>query len=195
MHTDIEILKAWETFNVIVGSSAAALTGLQFVAITLMAETARRNFVTGVGAFATPTIVHFGAVLLVSALLTAPWPTATGLAPVLGIVGLVGVVYVVLIVRRIRNQPHYQPVLEDWIFHVVAPLVAYGGLTAAALRMSGRPIASLFGVAAVQLVLLIVGIHNAWDTVSFTAISHLTHRAAELERQTRSAPDEPPPAT
>lgn len=32
-------LKAWESFYVIVGSSAGAMTGLQFVVMTLIAET------------------------------------------------------------------------------------------------------------------------------------------------------------
>ncbi len=39
MHIVVESpLKAWETYCVIVGSSAAALTGLQFVVLTLVAQ-------------------------------------------------------------------------------------------------------------------------------------------------------------
>jgi hypothetical protein len=61
---------AWDNFYVIVGSSAAALTGLQFVVIALGAE-ARAIRGQTIGAFGTPTIVHFCAVLLVSAILSA----------------------------------------------------------------------------------------------------------------------------
>src|SRR4051812_768692 len=43
MHDTNALLAAWESFYVIVGSSAAALTGLQFVVIALIAETARRS--------------------------------------------------------------------------------------------------------------------------------------------------------
>jgi hypothetical protein len=51
-------LGAWESFYVIVGSSAAALTGLQFVVIVLGAEVNALGLPT-TRAFGTPTIVHF----------------------------------------------------------------------------------------------------------------------------------------
>ena len=64
----------WENFYVIVGSSAGALIGLQFVVITLIVNT---PIAAGQGqagaAFATPTIVHFAAVLLLAGVESAPW--------------------------------------------------------------------------------------------------------------------------
>lgn len=72
-------LSGWENFYVIVGSSAGALIGLQFVVITLIADIPVGHGAAQAGAaFATPTIVHFGAVLLLAALLSAPWH---GIAP------------------------------------------------------------------------------------------------------------------
>ena len=65
-------LAACESFYVIVGSSAAALTGLQFVVIALVAEIRRRSTTGQIDAFDTPTIVHFAAALLVSSILSAP---------------------------------------------------------------------------------------------------------------------------
>jgi hypothetical protein len=59
-------LSHWENFYVIVGSSAAALTGLQFVVIALVVDVRRRSSSREIDAFATPTIVHFCAVLLIS---------------------------------------------------------------------------------------------------------------------------------
>jgi hypothetical protein len=38
-------------------------------------------------AFATPTIVHFGAVLLLSAVQSAPWQEVTFVASILGLMG------------------------------------------------------------------------------------------------------------
>ena len=64
----------WETFYVIIGSSAAALTGLQFVVIALSAEQKVLNS-TGPEAFATPTIVHFCSVLIIAAILSVPRQT------------------------------------------------------------------------------------------------------------------------
>jgi hypothetical protein len=57
-------LAGWENFYVIVGSSAGALIGLQFVVITLIADMPIRGGQEAGEAFATPTIVHFGAALL-----------------------------------------------------------------------------------------------------------------------------------
>ncbi|PYS00913.1 MAG: hypothetical protein DMG15_26955 [Acidobacteria bacterium] len=79
-------LAGWENFYVIVGSSAGALIGLQFVVITLIAEI---PIVTDMerasSAFATPTIVHFGAVLLLSAVISAPWHGIAGAAILWGV--------------------------------------------------------------------------------------------------------------
>ena len=70
---DMTELAGWENFYVIVGSSAGALIGLQFVVITLIAEIpVVRDVERASSAFATPTIVHFGSVLLLSAVISAP---------------------------------------------------------------------------------------------------------------------------
>ena len=64
-------LEGWENFYVIVGSSAGGLTGLTFVVIALVGD-ANRIRPTGIGAFVTPTIVHFGGVLALAAFMTMP---------------------------------------------------------------------------------------------------------------------------
>ena len=70
----------WESFYVIVGSSAAALTGLQFVVIALSADTGTEGLSTGSAVFATPTVVHFCAVLLIASILCVPRQTPFSLA-------------------------------------------------------------------------------------------------------------------
>jgi len=119
-------LAGWENFYVIVGSSAGALIGLQFVVITLIADMPFRQSAAQAGhAFSTPTIVHFGTVLLLSAVLNAPWQAMSGPAVLCGLVGLTGVLYSVIVARRMRIQTLYRPVFEDWLFHVLLPLAAY----------------------------------------------------------------------
>src|SRR3989454_7972505 len=80
---------AWESFYVIIGSSAAALTGLQFVVVVLGAEA--RSIGPEVGAFGTPTVVHFCAVLLMSAILSVPWRAVSNAGLALGAVGVAGI--------------------------------------------------------------------------------------------------------
>jgi hypothetical protein len=162
------VLNGWENFYVIVGSSAGALIGLQFVVITLIAAKpiAQADAQTG-GAFATPSVVHFGVVLLLSAIGSAPWNGITSVAVLWGSVGLCGVVYVVIVARRMHVQSAYQPVLEDWLFHVLLPCAAYAVLVISACAAHSHVRPALFLVGAAALMLLFIGIHNAWDAVTY----------------------------
>jgi hypothetical protein len=161
-------LAGWENFYVIVGSSAGALIGLQFVVITLIADTPIAQGLALAGdAFATPTIVHFGSVLLLAAVLSAPWYGIGTAATFWGLLGLSGIVYEIIVVRRMRVQNVYKPVFEDWLFHVLLPLAAYATLAGSAYASRYHVGAALFGVGAAALLLLFIGIHNAWDAVTY----------------------------
>src|SRR5206468_2512516 len=125
-----------------------------------------------IDAFGTPTVVHFGAVLLQSALLTAPWPTMAGVRIALGLYGSAGTIYMVIVLRRALRQTDYRPVFEDWLFHAVLPFAAYLSIVAAAWALPRNPTSLLFVIGSAGALLLFVGIHNAWDTVTFIVISH-----------------------
>jgi hypothetical protein len=167
--TTLAPLSAWESFYVIVGSSAAALTGLQFVVIALIAEIRPRSNGSELSAWGTPTVVHFCIALLTSATLSAPWRTFTGVDTALGLTGIGGVAYVFVVLRRARRTTGYKPVLEDWIWHTVFPFLAYAAVVAGAFTMRAHTESALFFVAAGTLLLVFIGIHNAWDTVTFIA--------------------------
>src|SRR5438093_2714191 len=111
-------LTEWDSFYVIVGSAAGALIGLQFVVLTLVAERPPLRAAEAGAAFATPTIVHFGTALFLSAVLRAPWQAVTPVAVLWGLVGLSGAVYTGIVARRMRVQTTYRPELEDWSCHV-----------------------------------------------------------------------------
>jgi len=160
-------LAGWDSFYVIVGSAAGALIGLQFVVMTLIAERPPLRASEAGAAFATPTIVHFGAVLLLAALLRAPWHAVTVAAALWGLVGLGGAVYAAITARRMRMQTTYQPEFEDWLFHVLLPMTAYATLAISAFAAHSRTREALFGVGAAALLLLFAGIHNAWDAVAY----------------------------
>ena len=155
-------LDGWENFYVIVGSSAGGLTGLTFVVIALITDASRAR-PSGIGAFVTPTIVHFGAVLALAAFMTMPHRGVLVLSAGLAVAGLVGLAYVGFIAPHIRGMAEYAPVLEDWIWHVILPTVAYIGFGTAAVLLWYRPADALYLVGTVALLLLFIGIHNAWD--------------------------------
>jgi hypothetical protein len=160
-------LSGWENFYVIVGSSAGALIGLQFVVITLIADLpVEPGFIRAVDAFTTPTIVHFSAVLLLAAIVSAPWPAVLLAAVSWGVLGVGGATYTSIVAARMRTVS-YKPQLEDWMFHAVVPLGAYLTLAVSAFEAREHEREALFAIGAAALLLLFAGIHNAWDAVTY----------------------------
>jgi hypothetical protein len=160
-------LAAWDSFYVIVGSATGALIGLQFVVMTLIADRPALRAPDAGAAFLSPTIVHFWAVLLLSALLRAPWRGIALIAALWGLIGLSGGVYALIVARRVRVQTTYRPEIEDWLFHALLPVTAYAMLALSALAAPSYTHEALFGVGAAALLLLFSGIHNAWDNVAY----------------------------
>ncbi|HYQ96075.1 MAG TPA: hypothetical protein VER38_03605 [Candidatus Eisenbacteria bacterium] len=163
-------LPKWENFYIIVGSAGAALTGLQFVVIALIAEAAPRDSKRQVSAFGTPTVVHFCAVLLLGAILSAPWGALSNVALAIGASGLAGVAYVGIVIKRARLQTGYKPDLGDWVWHTALPLFSYTAIVLAAIVLHRSPASSLFVIGGAALLLLFTGIHNAWDAVTYIAV-------------------------
>ena len=164
-------LSAWQNFYVIIGSAGASLIGLQFVAIALVGNFRRNPTAETISAFATPSVLHLGGALLVSAVMTAPWLSISAPSVAVTTCGLAGLGYCAIVSRRARRQTGYKPVLEDWLWHAILPGASYGAIALAALflRTITRP--ALFAIGAGALGLLFVGIHNAWDTVTYVVVN------------------------
>ena len=178
-------LARWANFYVIVGSSAGALTGLQFVVMTLIAEARVAGSMREIRAFGTPTVVHFCAALLISALMNAPWHALSHVGICLGICGAAGIAYGLTVIRHARKQSGYAPDAEDWLWYAAFPLLAHAVLLAAAILLWSRPVWSLFAIAATSLLFLFLGIHNSWDTVTYIAVKH----RQKLKEVKNSSPD------
>jgi hypothetical protein len=163
------------------------LTGLQFVVIALISDLRRRSTEREISAFATPTVVHFTAVLMLSAVLSAPWPDVRAVASIAAGAGLAGVTYQVIVIARARRQQGYQMVFEDWLWHMALPLVANGALFVSGPVLWRSETVPLFVIAGVTLMLLAIGIHNAWDTVTFIFLEAAAKR--EQEDQPTAAND------
>src|SRR2546427_9499864 len=157
------LVVAWESFYVIVGSAGAALTGLQFVVIALTTESTRRSTGRELAAFGTPTVMHFCAVLLMSAIISAPWRGLSSVALALGACGVAGVVYCGITFRRALGTTEYKPVLSDWIWHTILPSIAYASLLVAAILLQRFPERTLFVVAAVPVLPVFIRILSTRD--------------------------------
>jgi hypothetical protein len=188
----LSTLHAWESFYVIVGSSAGALTGLQFVVLTLITESgALRGSGETLAAFGSPNVVHFCAALLVSAIFSAPWQ---GLGPpgiAAALCGAGGVVYSIAVLRRAMRQRDYKPVLEDWAWHAALPMIAYGALAYAGVQLRRDPSDMPYLIGGAALLLVFIGIHNAWDTVAYITMESARERKAKAAARKAAEADDP----
>lgn len=157
------------TFGVLLGSAAASLTGLMFVVVTLVSEERMRRNPNGISIFSTPTVLHFGAVLLVAAILDAPWRQLVYPAVLLGVGGLCGIAYVLRVTHRTNHLDEYTPDTEDRAWYTALPLLAYVAILCGAILLFKLPGDALFAVGAGALLLIFIGIHNAWDIVTYVA--------------------------
>jgi hypothetical protein len=88
-------------------------------------------------------------------------------------------------------------VFEDWIWHVVLPLVAYLDLLLAHMALRHGHDAALHWIGGAALLLLFIGIHNAWDAVTYLVVSHRRDTSRDRppflrNRSRRSASSGPP---
>ncbi|HZV80106.1 MAG TPA: hypothetical protein VFF60_10910 [Candidatus Binatus sp.] len=166
------MLPEWSSFYVMTGSSAAALTGLMFVVITLVMNTERvRRNPEGISTFSTPTVMHFSAALLFSATLCAPWHTLVDATVLIGLVALAGAVYMLRIMYQTRRTREYSADLEDWLWYNIIPFLAYILMLGGAIGLLAFPAKALFVLGGGVVLQLFVGIRNAWDVVTYIAVS------------------------
>jgi hypothetical protein len=185
-------LADWQSFYVLVGSSAGALTGLTFVVITISAERGEdtgsaSTRLTGTRVFITPTAVHFGAALWLSALLCMPGQTALTLAVLLAATGVAGLIYCATLISRMLkfSSGVYKPFSSDWIWNVVLPVLAYLVLAVTGVMLPYDVAVSLYAVSGAVLLLLFIGIHNAWDVVVWMTTERHAHREQRQEHERR----------
>lgn len=166
------LLAPWANYFFMIGSSAAGLTGLTFVVISLiMARERRDGAQEGIAAFTTPTVMHFAAALFVSGTLIAPWHSLAHAGVLVALTGLGGVAYILRVMRRTRRLTVYTPDLEDWIWYSILPLGAYGAIFAGAIGLPTVPVYALFVLAGGVMLLIFAGIRNAWDVVTYIAVT------------------------
>src|SRR6185437_1835408 len=155
-------LEHWHEFYVLLGTAAATLVALQFVAASLGAGYLSFDTAVATRTYMTPVIVHFTSVLIASALALVPWHSATACAVALGIAAAIGAVYSAILAIRILTDDGKHVEFDDRLCHGVAPPLGYvAGVIAAVMFHAGSPYAAIV-LAAGLFLLLCVNIRNAW---------------------------------
>lgn len=155
-------LEAWHDFYLSTGATAAAILGATFIVATLTANVEKRD--VGLKGFITPTAVHLGSVLVMSAILMMPSLKAFEMIAVFFVGGIAGLIYAFIIWRRVFAMGVDT---IDRFWYALMPVVCYGALTVAAILV-WREIDfayELIGFATIAL--MVIGIRNAWDMATF----------------------------
>ena len=154
-------LERWANLYLLTSTAAATLIGLLFVVVTLAAERMPLVDTTKIRIYLTPTVVYFGSVLAVGALLTFPNHTRLTATLCICLVGVVGLVYSgSFFIGRGVKKSYYER--RDLIPYAVFPFAAYGLLVLGGVLLLHDPQRGLTLVAAGMLSLLAVAIRNSW---------------------------------
>jgi hypothetical protein len=166
-------LETWHEFYLLVGTAGVTLTGLLFVVVSLGPRVVADHQATGVRAFISPNAVYFTTALVVSALLMVPSLPAMAIGALLCLGAVASLVYLAYTQVHQRWRRNKLPFL-DWIWFVGLPIAGYVLLLLSGIGFLSQAALSMHGVAIGLILLLVIGIRNAWDLVIW--ISQQEHK-------------------
>jgi len=157
------MLAPWHEFYSLLGTAAAALIALLFVAVSIATSVltpdpeSRRNTST----YMSPVVFHYTNLLFLSLIALIPTQTWESFALVIGAAGAGSVIYSIVIALRVHRNSNSD--LADRLCYGAIPALCYAAGPAAALfLLEGKP-AGLNLLAGAALLLLVINIRNAWD--------------------------------
>ena len=159
----------WENFYILIGSASGALIGLLFVVVTLTSGLERDRALRAASLYMTPTVVMFATVLVIGALATAPGISTWVQCCLIGAMAPGGVAYgisLIVGIRRMRSKAQHWS--DVWCYGVL-PTAAFAALGVADALVLISPRWAPYGVGAVMVAMLLTGIRNAWDLITWMA--------------------------
>jgi hypothetical protein len=155
------MLAPWHEFYALLGTAAAALVALLFVAASIGSSVISPENSRATGTYMSPVVFHYTNILFLSLIALFPGQTWTSFGLTIAIAAAGSLVYsIIIFVRLMRAAVQY---LSDWFAYGIVPVGAYAtGLVSAYLLLQHSETA-LDVLAAAALLLLVVNIRNAWD--------------------------------
>jgi hypothetical protein len=157
------MLAPWHEFYELIGTAAATLIALLFVAVSIGTSVltpepdSRRNTAT----YMSPVVFHYANVLFLSLIALVPTQTWESFGVVIGVAAAGSVIYSIVIAVRVHHNPMSD--LPDRLCYGIIPAFCYAsGLVVALLLFEEKP-AGLNVLAGAALALLVINIRNAWD--------------------------------
>lgn len=161
------MFQGWDNYFLMMGSAGGGLIGLLFVVITLTAGFERNQALRGQALYLTPTMVHFAVVLSISALAVIPnlprplFALGAALGLGLGLLNSTRASYGIARPRQGSINPHWSDLPLYGLLPMALYVLGLGLCVEIGEGASWAPPA----LASLLLVLLLVGIRNAWDLI------------------------------
>jgi hypothetical protein len=173
------MLEHWHEFYLLLGTAAAALVALLFVAVsvasTFIGAQRAAGLTAGIRTYLSPVVFHFTSLIVLSLIALAPVHQNVVLAAGLGAAAAVGAGYAAYIMLRVLR--HHAADIPDRLGYGIIPTTAYlTCLIAAVFIWRGSGVAAYI-LAAAAIALLLDNMRNAWDLML-----SLAHRNAENAR-------------
>ena len=159
-----EALAGWHDFFALLGTASATLVGLLFVAATV----GSRAFTSGRRAasrmFLTASVIHFTSLLVVCLIILAPGQSWKSLGLMVLACGVFGLGYFAVAWHdTVRDGLVAVIDWEDRIRYAGLPVVCYLSVAGSGIALVLRQHPGCTALGASTGLLLVVGIHNAWD--------------------------------
>jgi hypothetical protein len=157
------MLAPWHEFYALLGTAAAALVALLFVAVSIATgvltqdSESRKNTAT----YMSPVVFHFANVLFLGLIALVPTQTPQSFGLVIGVAAIGSVIYSAVVAVRVHRSPISD--LPDRLCYGIVPMFCYAtGLVVAPLLFEEKA-GALNLLAGAALFLLVINIRNAWD--------------------------------
>jgi hypothetical protein len=171
------MLDRWHEFYILLGTAAAALVALLFVAASIGEGylTAERQSPTRT--FTSPIVFHYTYVLFVSLVVLMPVNTDGSLAAIIGVSAALALLYSIYILVRVLRSATTD--IDDRLGYGLGPAA---GILTFERSVIGPPL-----LAGGLILLLVINIRNIWDLTVFFA-----QRRKDGDSPTSAKPSRPP---
>jgi len=177
-------LQPWQNFYMLLGGASATLVGLMFIAITLgqtrWRPEERPTLTASFNAFLSPTFIHFVYVLVTAAVVFVPTLSDGVLGALLALTGAGSLGHIARNLPFVRERYRVRTIdRSDLFWYSLMPSVGYvlyldAGIGLLRAAAGGPPRGqALNALAAASVLLLVIGVRNAWDLVVFLVLRRL----------------------
>jgi len=165
----VEVLNQWHEFYMLLGTASATLVGLLFVATTVGSGVFSSGRQAPLRIFLSASVIHFSGIVIVCLVVMAPGQSWVSFGAMIAACGLFGVAYYCLTWREsVRDGLSKAIDWEDRIWYGILPLIGYLFETGSGITLISRMSLGCVALALSMGMLLVVGIHNAWDITVWT---------------------------